>query len=343
MKPKDYLKFFEELDELEQIEHYIKSGKLQKAYHLRNPKKISERDRNFIVEQDDSRKSFEFTYKASRHEAGWLLDSLGMFYEGKWISNVLRQIKGGKEANVYLCRSGVGVDRPYLAAKVYRPRMFRNLKNDSQYRVGRQDLDSSGNAIFDDGALHAIEKRTNFGEKLRHQSWIAYEYRTLQALDEAGANVPKPYAMGNNAILMEYIGDPEVAAPTLHTLDLEPVEAERIFARVLWNIDLMLSNEMVHGDLSAYNILSWKGDINLIDFPQVVSSISNPDAWSIFVRDVTRICEYFALQGVESDPGQVAMDLWRSHGNKFRKDVHPLYLDADNEDDRILWNEQNTK
>lgn len=340
MKTNDFLELFEDLDDFEQIEHYIKNGKWRKTYPLRNPKKISQRDLNFISEQDDSRKSFEYTYKASRYESDWLLDSLGSFFEGKWILDVVRQIKGGKEASVYLCKSGVVVDVPYLVAKVYRPRMFRNLKNDAQYRVGRQELDDSGNTIIDDGALHAIEKRTSFGEKLRHQSWIAYEYKTIQILDEAGVDVPKPYAMGNNAILMEYIGNPDIAAPTLQTLDLEYVNAEHLFKRVIWNINLMLDKGCVHGDLSAYYTLFWNDDITLIDFPQVVSPDSNPSVWEIFLRDVTRICDYFALQGVETEPNQTAVNLWLSHGYNVRKEVHPIYLDANNETDRVFWNGQ---
>jgi len=342
MNTNDYLELFDELDEFEQVEYYNKSRKRRKSYPLRNPKKISERDRNFISEQDDSRKNFEYTYKASRHESGWLLDSLGLFYEGKWISDVLRQIKGGKEASVYLCKSGHLVNVPFLVAKVYRPRMIRNLKNDFQYRIGRQELDDSGNAIIDDGALHAIEKRTSFGEKLRHQSWIAYEYKTMQTLANVGADVPRPYAMGNNAILMEYIGDPDISAPTLQTLDLEFVKAEHLFERVLWNIKLMLDKGCIHGDLSAYNILFWDDAITLIDFPQVVSPNSNPNAWAIFLRDVTRVCDYFELQGVKTEASQTAVDLWHSHGYKVRNEIHPIYLDANNEDDRVFWNGQNT-
>jgi serine/threonine-protein kinase RIO1 len=88
------------------------------------------------------------------------------------------------------------------AAKVYRPRALRNLKNDQQYRVGRVDLDEDGNALVKSADVHAIQKRSNYGEGLRHQSWIAYEFQTLEILFEAGVDVPKPYALEKNAILM---------------------------------------------------------------------------------------------------------------------------------------------
>lgn len=341
MNTNDTLKFFDELDDDDALDAYLQFD----AQRPRNPrgsisKKLEARENAFINVQDDTRAGFDFTYNASRHEAGWLLDSLGALYEQQWISDVLRLIKGGKEASVYLCRSGVAVDAPLLAVKVYRPRQFRNLKNDALYRVGRNDLDESGRVITDDGSLQAIRKRTAFGEKLRHQSWIAYEYQALQDLHAAGADVPVPYAMGNNAILMSYIGDLDLAAPPLQSLDLEPAEAKRLFDRTLRNIDLMLAHDRIHGDLSAYNILYWEDDITLIDFPQVVPPVGNPAAWTIFRRDVARVCEYFEAQGVRSDPHKLSVKLWKAHGHKLVKPVDPRHLDADDPADRRVWERQ---
>jgi RIO kinase 1 len=142
---------------------------------------------------------------------------------------------------------------------------------------------------------------------------------------------------------MDYIGDPDMAAPTLNTIELDRDEAAPLFDRVLRNIDLMLANNRIHGDLSAFNILYWDGDITLIDFPQVVPPEGNPVAWRIFERDVTRICEYFATQGVRSDPKRLAVDLWTAHGHKSMVQVHPRNLDAENPDDRRLWQKQSSE
>ena len=93
-----------------------------------------------VAAQADSQEVFHFTYQASRHERGWIVDSLGGFYEQRWVDDVLRLVKGGKEANVYLIQANEsvpGLELPYLAAKVYRPRRFRSLKNDHIYREGR--------------------------------------------------------------------------------------------------------------------------------------------------------------------------------------------------------------
>jgi RIO kinase 1 len=253
---------------------------------------------------------------------------------------VLRKVKAGKEASVYLCRSGSAIEAPLVAAKVYRPRMLRNLKNDGQYREGRTDLDESGNAIIKDGDLHAMRKRTTYGEELRHQSWIAYEFQTLEVLHKTGADVPRPYAMEKNAILMGYIGDIARAAPPLNAVTLDRDNVHPLFERVIHNIDLLLSHKRIHGDLSAYNILYWDGDITLIDFPQVVNPEANPTAWNIFLRDVTRICQYFAAQGLKCDARKLAADLWTSHGYKTVKEVDPRDLDAEKKEDRRLWESQ---
>ena len=294
----------------------------------------------FVNSQDDSIQSFEFSYHASLHEQGWLMASLGAFYEEHWISDILHLVKGGKEASVYLCAAGQSVGSPTLAAKVFRPRNLRNLKNDQLYREGRATLDEDRNLIRDLGMLKAQHKRSIYGEQIRHQSWIAYEFQTLKTLHAAGADVPQPYEMGNNAILMGYIGDDSFAAPTLNTVRLDPEEVRPLYERLVRNIEIMLAHEIVHGDLSAYNILYWDGEITLIDFPQVISPRSHPCAYQIFSREITRVCEYFTRQGLRTDPTRLAADLWRAHGYRRDPKVHPSLLDADDPRDRKLWEEE---
>src|SRR4026209_1478461 len=156
----DYIHLFDELDDNEQTNNYINKGQRRQRFPPRHFKYVREANAEFLDGQDDSSRSFKFEYQAARFEEWWLLESLGDFYEHKWITDVLRRIKGGKEATVYLCRSGAAIDSPLVAAKVYRPRSLRNLKNDGQYRTGRTDLDENGHAIVKDGDLHAMQKRS---------------------------------------------------------------------------------------------------------------------------------------------------------------------------------------
>lgn len=336
MNTQDWLDHLDDIDNDDKLNTIINKGRRPRITG-RHPRKLSLAEQTFIHKQDDSRSTFKFTYKAARFEEWWLLDSLGPFYEHKWISDVTRRVKGGKEASVYQCTPARDVDVPLLAAKVYRPRSLRNLKNDAQYRVGRTDLDEDGHALWKEADINAIVKRTRYGEEVRHQSWIAYEFKTLEMLHESGADVPQPFALEKNSILMEFVGDAANAAPPLSHIALDPDEALPLFERVVRNLDILLTNERIHGDLSAYNILYWDGEIKLIDFPQVVIPESNPASWGIFQRDVTRICQYFAAQGVARDPKKLAADLWTSHGHRVFEKIHPKYLDPENPKDRQAW------
>jgi RIO kinase 1 len=147
-------------------------------------------------------------------------------------------------------------------------------------------------------------------------------------LRTAGADVPEPFTMANNAILMEFIGDGDMSAPTLSEIALERSEAKVVFERVMRNLDILLSHDRIHGDLSAYNILYWDGEITLIDFPQVVSPKVNRNAFKIFSRDVTRVCDYFVKQGLKINSSRVVDDLWNSRG-------FPSFEPEDFEDEEI--------
>lgn len=352
MSEMDYfeqLELYEDLeDEFEYLPKIKNTPPVRKPSRLKgrpNPHERSKEEAEVLAElaeQVDELREYEFTYQASRHERKWIIDSLGGFFEQRWFDDVLRLLKGGKEASVYLCSANPSTGADYIAAKVYRPRRFRNLKNDQLYREGRDRLDGEGRQILDDGMNHAMNMRTAYGLELMHTSWIEHEYQTMLILEAAGADIPKPYGRGNNAILMQYIGSPAMAAPTLNSVNLDPAEVAVLFERVIWNIDLMLSQDRVHGDLSAYNLLYWDGRLTLIDFPQAIEPERNRNAYQIFERDVLRVCEYFSHQGVESKPRRLAADMWTAHGHRLNPEVHPRLLDDQDEADRALWRRQQT-
>jgi RIO kinase 1 len=306
----DDLYWEEETDLLPQIKNMPKRATTQKS----GPKPRKADDPPKINEQIDDLREYDFTYKASRHESWWLLDSLGPFYDEQWFDDVLRMVKGGKEASVYLCSGAPASGTDLIAAKVYRPRELRNLRKDHLYREGRANLDETGLEILDDRALRAIHKGTAFGKKLQHTSWLEHEFQAMKLLSEAGCDVPQPYASGHNAILMDFVGDLELNAPALNEITLTKKEARTLFERVVHNLEIMLSHARIHGDLSAYNILYWGGEIALIDFPQAINPRQNRNAYRIFERDVTRVCDYFASQGIQRDPKKLARDLWSKHG-----------------------------
>ena len=170
--------------------------------------------------------------------------------------------------------------------------------------------DAEGKQIRSRRERTAVQNKSGYGLHLDFMMWIGTEYRTQTLLHDAGADVPKPIAHNGSAILMEFIGDEYGAAPALNEVGLNRTEAGPLFRRVMDNVRLLLDHHLIHGDLSAYNILYWDGAITLIDFPQVTDLYANPDAAFILRRDVTRLSEYFAAQGVVVDADALADDLW---------------------------------
>jgi RIO kinase 1 len=337
--PEDY----DEFGSLPRIKNMpVVRSKKNKYNPNHKPKRPVEEVYASLADPTEDEIGFTFTYDASRHERVWITNSLRTLYHMRWFADVLRVIKGGKEASVYQLASHTAssVREPYLAAKIYRPRPFRSLKNDHLYREGRENLDSNGNVVVNAGMLHAMKKKTEYGRELLHTSWIEHEFKTLQILHAAGADVPVPFASADNAILMTYVGGDELAAPALNSLELAPEEALPLFQRVLHNVELMLAHGRIHGDLSAYNILYWEGEITLIDFPQAIAPLANRSAYRIFERDVTRACEYFIRQGVRADPHQIAARMWTAHRYRLNPEVHPSLLDAEDQADRALWEKQ---
>lgn len=306
------------VDELEgQFFADRQSRRKRKVKPRHEPKKTSVKVVEELADDNtDLAEGLTSTYKPSKHEAEWLLQSLQPFYFQDLIIDVMSIVKGGKEANVYRTQGHSTVGAQWLAAKVYRPRMFRNLRNDKMYREGRASLNEQGKEINakDWRTLKAMNKGTGYGQALSHTSWLMYEYKTLTDLHAAGASVPKPYAVAENALLMEYLGDEDMPARTLSEVRISKEEVQPLFNEVMRNMDIMLQHGIVHGDLSAYNIMYWEGKIYIIDFPQVVDVKSNPHARDILTRDVSRVCEYFQNLGLKVNPLRLANRLWRGYG-----------------------------
>lgn len=270
-----------------------------------------------LAEENDQAIDFDPTYTRNldpkHHERRWLLDALSSFYHDKVIADVLHIVKGGKEANVYCCTGTEHVAVPLIAAKIYRPRMLRHLKNDALYKEGRFTRDQSGKEVRGSRETRALQKKSRFGQDLDFASWIVHEYRIHQELFAAGADVPTPLAYRNNTILMAYLGEPHNPARTLSDTTIDPGEAPLLFKRIMRNVELLLARNYIHGDLSAYNILYWQGEIALIDFPQVVDARVNQNAFPILERDVDRVCAYFNGFGIKTDSEQLAADLFQRY------------------------------
>lgn len=223
------------------------------------------------------------------------------------VTSVLSTLKSGKEAATYLCVAGGELKRHrLLVAKVYHDRSRRNFKNDTIYNDGR--------IILAPGQVkRAIGARTEFGLAVDMSMWVNREFDALSDLHYAGADVPEPFACTDGAILMEYVGDESGAAPQLHTVRMSTAEAEVAADRVIRNVEIMLDNHRVHGDLSAFNILYWQGRPVVIDLPQSVDPRLNKNARSLLLRDVENVARHFRRSLVEIDARRVVAELWEGY------------------------------
>ncbi len=274
---------------------------------------LEEIERHGVPESAPAGPVFIPTFSGSDWERWWIHNYLGPFHREELITDVLRQVAGGKEATVYCCTANPATGLEFIAAKVYRPRFFRQLRNDALYRQGRRLIDATGKAVRDRRHLRAVAKGTRIGKNVQHASWMAHEYETLRVLHAAGVSVPRPLALGDNAMLMEYVGDLNAPAPRLNQARLSRAEAQRLYTRLMEDVERMLAAGRVHADLSAYNVLYWQGEVWLIDFPQAVDPWVHPDAFPIFQRDVTRLCQFFRRYGIQSDPRALAESMWVRH------------------------------
>jgi len=275
--------------------------------------------RRDLTDFNDHENDFVPSYAAAldplHYERQWVIDSVSGFYHDNIITDLTRLVKGGKEANVFCCTATPDTGVDLIAAKLYRPRTLRHLRNDAVYREGRLILDSDGKEAKGDREARAMRKKTKFGKHLGFMSWILHEYGVQRELYDDGADVPRPIAQRGNTILMDYVGDDWGPAPTLSEISLASAEAQPLFERVMENVRLMLRHHLVHGDLSAYNILYWEGQITIIDFPQMVDARKNQNAFLLFQRDIQRVCEYFVHHGAKTDPTDLSLDIWDTYLN----------------------------
>lgn len=210
-------------------------------------------------------------------------------------------LKSGKEADVHLVERRLGQQVNILAAKRYRSFEDRMFRNDARYRRARR----SGDRRADKAAWQG----TRTGMAVRARQWVETEFDTLGRLWAAGASVPYPVQSLGREIMLEYIGTLEGAAPRLAQLRPSEAQVADLYRQLLDNLRILAGQNVVHGDLSAYNLLVWDGQLVFIDFPQAVDPILNPDGLTLLERDVMNACSWFDKHGVATDPSAILAEL----------------------------------
>ena len=199
------------------------------------------------------------------------------------IDAVLRQLMSGKEATVYVVRSGDEV----RCAKVYKDANKRNFRQAALYQEGRRTKNTR--------QARAIAKGTRYGRQAQEEAWQSVEVDTLFRLAAAGVRVPKPHAFSHGVVLMELVTDADGnAAPRLNDLALTEGVALAHHATLIREIVRMLCAGIIHGDLSEYNVLLDRAGPVIIDLPQAVNAAGNNNAAAMLQRDVANVTAYFS-------------------------------------------------
>jgi RIO kinase 1 len=229
------------------------------------------------------------------------------------IDEVLRPLKSGKEASVYVVRSGDQV----LCAKVYKDMAQRSFQARVIYQEGRKVRGSR--------QQRAMGKATKFGKLEAETAWKNTEVDALYRLADAGVRVPAPRGYFHGVLLMALVTDAQGhSAPRLGEVVLEPAQARDYHAALVRDVVRMLCLGLIHGDLSEYNVLVSADGPVLIDFPQVLSAAGNNAARSLLLRDV---------HNLRDSLGRFAPELGDQH---FGEEMWALYEKGELRPDSIL-------
>ncbi|MEU1607323.1 serine protein kinase RIO [Micromonospora matsumotoense] len=227
-------------------------------------------------------------------------------------------LKTGKEADVHLVRRAVpDTDRScLLAVKRYRDAQHRLFHRDAGYLEGRRVRRSREN--------RAMAGRTAFGRQMIAGQWAAAEFAALSRLWEIGADsgriaVPYPVQLRGTELMLEFVGDPDegTAAPRLAQVRPDPAPLRSLWEQLVDALVVLARAGYAHGDLSPYNLLVHAGRLVMIDLPQVVDVVANPQGPEFLARDVRVVAAWFTARGLptaDTDPAALTAMLLREAG-----------------------------
>jgi RIO kinase 1 len=220
-------------------------------------------------------KTYQDVFDEQTLRAIFEIGSKGYFQELK------SPISIGKESNIF---SAVTKDGGYLAVKIYRvnvcdfKKMYSYIRGDPRFK-----------------GLNSQKRKVIY-------AWAQREFRNLMAARDAGVSAPKPIAVMQNILIMEFIGENNEAAPKLK--DKPAKNAKKFGKEVIKQMKLLYKNDLVHGDLSEFNILNWNDKPVLIDLSHSVK-LNYPGALELLRRDVVNVCNYFNRKGLKIDADRV--------------------------------------
>ncbi len=220
------------------------------------------------------------------------------------IETELGILKTGKEADVFLLDRTAGERSVLLAAKRYRTADHRTFHRNASYTEGRKTRNSRD--------TRALAKKTSFGREVAAGQWAWAEWESLQRCWEAGVPVPYPVQIDGTEILMELVTHDGTPAPRMATARPAPDLLADWFDQLCTAMLAMAENGFAHGDLSPYNILAAGDRLVIIDLPQMVDIVANPQGAEFLLRDCHNVCSWFVRRGLDVDEQALFSELMSS-------------------------------
>lgn len=224
------------------------------------------------------------------------------------IDEVLSQLMSGKEADVYVVRSGSKI----RAAKVYKEAAKRSFKKAVTYQEGRKVRNSR--------RARAMEKGSKFGRQQQEDTWQNAEVDALQRVARAGVRVPDTFGCIEGVLLMELITDEEGnVAPRLDDVSMSAEQAVEDHDVMMQYVARMLCAGVIHGDLSEFNVLVDEYGPVVIDMPQAVNAAANNNAEAMLKRDVNNMTKYYGQFAPELLDSRYADEMWQLYSDGLLK------------------------
>jgi RIO kinase 1 len=237
----------------------------------RREKTVERRDKMLVHDLSSERATLEEVFDQSTRMVLYHFLSKGV------IDEVHGVVNAGKEARVYWGKNKEGKE---LAVKIYLTSSAEFLKGMRKYIEGDRRF-----------------KNVKHDTRSLIFAWAQKEFRNLEQATRAKVRVPKPIAVKNNVLVMEFIGKDGVSAPSMK--EQTPRDPQKVYSLLLTYLErLYRKADLVHGDLSEYNIMMWKGKPVIFDVSQAVPT-SHPMAEFLLRRDLENVNRFFSRFGVK--------------------------------------------